>query len=411
MRDFIQKYLPHTVFTGLLIAVASLFYKSAWLSIGSILVCLPIIFTSLSKSRVKLWKNTSITGISVIFLMTVLSRLYIEDVGLYIKELQLKLPFLFVAWGIVLVANDEFIAKLKYVYYVFIATITLVSILTLANYYFNYITINQTLGYSGAVPVFTGKSHIYFGMSVAFAIFLSIYVAFKYHSENIKNILILLLASISNLLLILLTANRTGMLCIIAVFAFLLIYFLIKFPKKGFYTLSGLVIVVIITFLSVKYIPAIKIKYGMTRYDLEQLKENNPDNYSISMRIETLKIGWEVFSENLLIGVGPSEVGNKMKEMYVKTNSKLSIENRWNPHNQFFYTFVSFGLIGGSLFLIAFILPFFNGQLSNIIFMIFWVTIFATMQVEAIFERQIGIAFFVIFWTILQLEIRNVKQK
>jgi O-antigen ligase len=199
------------------------------------------------------------------------------------------------------------------------------------------------------------------------------------------------------------------MLAIISGLVFFLFYGFYYFGKNLKYILIAVFSFVIIGFLAFQYIPALQLKYGMTVYDLEQYRENNPDNYSISMRIETLKVGWEVFKKNKWIGVGPSEMGNKMKEMYELTNSKLTLENRWNPHNQFLYNFAAFGTIGGVLFVIMLFLPLFSGQLNNPIFMIFWVVSLSTMLIEAIHERQIGIAFFVIFWSILQLEKKNVN--
>ena len=62
--------------------------------------------------------------------------------------------------------------------------------------------------------------------------------------------------------------------------------------------------------------PMIKSKLGYMFYDWEQYASNGGANYSDSERLFSLKTGWELFSENVLLGTGIGDLFDSCEEVY-----------------------------------------------------------------------------------------------
>jgi O-antigen ligase len=83
----------------------------------------------------------------------------------------------------------------------------------------------------------------------------------------------------------------------------------------------------------------------------EELYEQDPNGKSVRQRVEYIKAGWNIFKNNLIYGVGPGDLEDEFMNYYKNSNSLLKDENRLRTHNQLLTYFVSFGCIGGFIFL------------------------------------------------------------
>lgn len=131
----------------------------------------------------------------------------------------------------------------------------------------------------------------------------------------------------------------------------------------------------------------------------EELFESDPNGKTVRQRIEYLTAGSSLFLSNPIIGVGSGDLEDAFLNYYHQNNSKLLIENRLRTHNQFLTYFISFGLIGGSIFLFFIIksLCFFTKEKITVGF-IFLVIMFFSFLSEDTLETQMGATFFGLFY-------------
>ncbi len=126
------------------------------------------------------------------------------------------------------------------------------------------------------------------------------------------------------------------------------------------------------------------------------------DRQTISQRAVYMKIAWKIIKDNIWIGVGSGDVQELTKLYFKKTKSGLSPGYENTVHNQFMYEFVALGIWGGIGFIFIFFYPYFklklwNDYLFNAFFLIITLSFFA----EFLFETQLGVSFFSVFYALL----------
>ncbi len=143
-----------------------------------------------------------------------------------------------------------------------------------------------------------------------------------------------------------------------------------------------------------------------------EFSDNDPNGKTILQRVEYLKAGFSIFKKNWFIGVGSGDIQDEFNAYYEKTNSKLKEENRLRTHNQIFTYFISFGLVGGIIFLLLFLLSFklFLKE-KSLLAILFLVLILVSFLSEDTLETQMGATFFGLFFGIFISSTHLLKSK
>lgn len=124
----------------------------------------------------------------------------------------------------------------------------------------------------------------------------------------------------------------------------------------------------------------------------------NPDNQSVSQRLEFLKNAKEIIKRNFWLGVGTGDVKDEFQKQYELSKSKLSGKHRLRAHNEYVTIFLTFGLLGFLWFLFAFIYPLLKTKKFNdYLFLISYITISLSMINEDTLETQMGATVFAFF--------------
>ena len=138
------------------------------------------------------------------------------------------------------------------------------------------------------------------------------------------------------------------------------------------------------------------------RYDLQQYERGEINEYSDAMRIESMKIGADIWLKNLWLGVGAGDLKMEMDKIYARDYPKISEANRRLPHNQFIWVLSTTGIIGFTLFLFAFFYPLIiKGHYKHWLLLVLYLVIFSSFFTEDTFEEQIGAGFYIIFLLLL----------
>lgn len=131
----------------------------------------------------------------------------------------------------------------------------------------------------------------------------------------------------------------------------------------------------------------------------EELFDSDPNGKTVRQRIEYLKAGVEIYKSNPVIGIGSGDIADVFSTYYLQNDSRLSLENQLRTHNQFFTYFISFGLIGGLIFVYLIVISFqwFKRQQIQLAtcFLIIMVLSFLS---EDTLETQMGATFFGLFY-------------
>ncbi len=132
---------------------------------------------------------------------------------------------------------------------------------------------------------------------------------------------------------------------------------------------------------------------------------NDPNNQSVTQRIEFLKTAFRIIKDNLWLGVGTGDLKEQFRLQYEKDKTKLQPKNRYLSHNQYVTFVATFGIILGTWCILALFLPFFiNKKYKNFMASVFFIIVMLSMLNEDTLATSIGISFFAIFYSLLILQ-------
>lgn len=143
----------------------------------------------------------------------------------------------------------------------------------------------------------------------------------------------------------------------------------------------------------------IQLRFMQLAFELEQYKNNpNPSGYSLGQRLEYWKVAWFAIQKQILFGSGTGDNTARMNAAYQETNTQLSQELWFHPHQQFLSIWLSFGLFGLLLFLLVIIYPPIREKaFNNPFYVVFFISILFSFFVEDILETQSGATYFAFF--------------
>jgi hypothetical protein len=148
---------------------------------------------------------------------------------------------------------------------------------------------------------------------------------------------------------------------------------------------------------------AVKTRVKQIIWEIDNyVKDRDYNGHSIIMRWVYWQTGIEIIKENLLFGVGTGDVQNKFQEEYIKHNSILAPQFRLRAHNQFLTFTITFGILGFLVFMFALFYPIYKLELQNrILYLAFFVVLFASFITEDTLESQAGVTFYIFMHSVL----------
>ena len=148
---------------------------------------------------------------------------------------------------------------------------------------------------------------------------------------------------------------------------------------------------------------AFSLRIQSTIWEFDNYRRGRDYNgHSTVMRWVYWKTAYKIFKENLVFGVGTGDIQDAFNQQYEKENSLLTEKFRLRAHNQFITAFVTFGVVGGILFLIFLFYPLVTLNLKNqFLYLAFFLVMFISMFTEDTLDTQVGITLFVFFNSLL----------
>lgn len=147
--------------------------------------------------------------------------------------------------------------------------------------------------------------------------------------------------------------------------------------------------------------------YGL-RYEL--LNNADANGQSVSQRMIYWKTGLTIAKQSWLFGIGSGDIQQAFEKQYELDNSPLELGNRNRSHNQFLTYFITFGVVGFTLFswIILKAWKYFGSQ-NNILGIIFLIISILSFLVEDTLETQMGVTFFAYFFGFFISSSKKIK--
>ena len=142
------------------------------------------------------------------------------------------------------------------------------------------------------------------------------------------------------------------------------------------------------------------------------LNGRNPNENSMLERIEYWRAGFNVFSENWIVGVGTGDVQHSFDIYYSRSDSKLKPENRRRAHNMFLTVALSFGIFGLLIF-ISFQFYFLRiaMQRKEVLMTLFLAVACVSFLMEDTLETQTGVTFCAFFYSLFANRIPSISSR
>lgn len=129
--------------------------------------------------------------------------------------------------------------------------------------------------------------------------------------------------------------------------------------------------------------------------------EERANNYSLTARWYSYKVGATVFAENKWTGTGIGNFRTEIEKEYQTNYPKITKEeNKYKePHNQYLYWLGSFGILGTIVLLVAFFVPLFWAKMyqHSTLLLLHYLIVSLSFVVENSIETQLGANYIIVF--------------
>lgn len=250
---------------------------------------------------------------------------------------------------------------------------------------------------------FLGFHPTYFSMYLSLALFVVLFLVvkkIKHHSFKYK--LGSSLISLWLLMVILLLSSRMTILATIFILG---VSFLIwMFLQKKLYQGIGIsLIAIVLLFFGMKNIPSINQR---TQAAIKSAVNKDTSKVNRAPRINLWNAAFTVIKENPIIGTGTGDMQDELVKIYQERKYERALKDNFNPHNQYLQTTATLGIIGGVLFLLYLMVPFWLAyQEKDYLYLLFLSLILMSFLTESILQTQRGTLFFGFFHTLLAMRL------
>jgi O-antigen ligase len=352
-----KKTQEHIIFYSVVTMMAAIFLSRAALSVSIIIFVVVSFLHPGIKSQLKnFFSSPMLWGMSLLFLLPLLSGLWSEDKKEWLNIIRIKLPLLLLPLAFAGAFN--FSKKNWHVLVaILIGLITAGTIWSMFHYTKDMAAVNE--GYLRAKTIETplGNDHVRFSWLVAVAILFAGWLWWQYRYQKIATgvlgIILLWLIIFLHIL-----AVRTGLLSFYIVLLATTLWIFLKKTKPVY----GTVLLIAMFALPVGayfMLPTFRNKIKYFQYDFEYVKDGHylPGGNDAS-RIISFKAGWNIIKEHPATGVGFGDISNETGKWYDLNYPQMLQSDKIVPSNEWLIYGAGSGISGFLVFTFVMIVPF-----------------------------------------------------
>lgn len=142
------------------------------------------------------------------------------------------------------------------------------------------------------------------------------------------------------------------------------------------------------------------VRFESVSKSVTTAEQNITTEESNGVRVLIYETAFDIIKSNYAVGVGTGDIKDVLMNEYKKRNMTGAYQNQLNAHNQFLETFIGQGIIGISLLLLLFLIPFISSiKTKNWLLMTFIFIIALNFLTESMLNTQAGVVFFAFFYS------------
>jgi len=247
-----------------------------------------------------------------------------------------------------------------------------------------------------------GMHAVYMACYVSFAFFIVLVRLIQYYSKKESNrIKIFLFTSLLVYFLVLVFLLKSitisvGFLLTLILLVSYYLFFRLRWSRKRLIVLS-LVSFLVISSFGAMMLNKLSKKGNLLEYNMEDEYPHANWN-ALNLRLAKWDIALQVLNDHWMFGVGPGRIMETLDSYYEKNNFYFALKNHYNPHDQFFHTFIVLGISGFALLISIFIVA---GKIvvdrTDILMAIFLFTFTLFSLTESTLVVNKGVIFFCFF--------------
>lgn len=391
------------------LAIIGLFFSKIVLSVSFILF--PILALSWwisSKKKPIVSAVWPFAALSLSFFIIVFSAFKGGDSSIIANQLQKKLPFLSMALALWILPGLNR-RQMHWIVLVYGSLALITGLYTYIYYLLNMDFVHEEMlkGRGFPNPV---KEHIRYALMLCMGVAAWAFLLIDGFLKRKMIFPILAWSSIAFLVVLIhVMSVRSGWLALYLLgFYFLFRYlFLSRKFLLGSVLLIGLITAPIAAYYSIE---SVQNKVNYMIYDLKMTRAGHIDGLNDARRITSIQVGLGLAKTAPLTGVGVGHLKGRTEAYYFEHYPQMTDPwGRKMPHNQFVWFLAATGVLGVLLFSCSFFFPFFHCRaFLDPLMVSIYLVIGSSLLTEATFGRQLGIALFLIFVTLVLNERKAV---
>lgn len=347
------------------------------------------------KSWNRLWQNKTHLATASLFFLILISALLSENTTENMNRIRIALPLLVLPFSFAAIP-DWTTKQYQQLLAIFCYSMTLACVGVLVNYFVHFEEMQAILKSSGAVPTPNGE-HIRFSLMTNIAIFGGIWLySSKSYRQSYWHIeKWLLLVSIFLLILsVHILSVRTGLLGFYAGVGISIMQLMLR-QRRYKLGIVVLIAAMAMPYFAVQYVPSIRTKYELTRFNIKLFELGEIGEYSDTRRLLSYQMAWQVAQQSPWWGVGIGDLLDEQEKMYKASYPEQKV---MYPHNQFLTMYVAAGVIGFLVFLLAILYPFWDKrQYQQYFILIFLSIMLLSFLTENTLLSSVGVAVYTFF--------------
>ena len=337
-------------------------------------------------------KDLSWSFLLIPFILVFITGSYSDDTTYWLERCRIKLPFLtlpfFFFWLPSITRKERVL-----IYLLFIVIVALSTLGVLTNYLFHFSEYTKNL--NQGIPIPTPIHHIRFSLLIGIACLSSFLIYAKNESPAALPRKIFLYLSIYLFFTIHVLAVRNGIVCLYGTVFVLWAYDVFVLKNRRFRLAIAIFLVPLFAYLA---LPSMQSRINFMVRDLGQIGTTEFINFSDAERLHSMVIGLEIFSEHPLVGTGAGDLKSEMAAIHAERYNRSSF---LMPHNQWISVFAGTGLIGGLLFIAAFLVPYlYQQRFRDPYFTIAYWMLMISFFFENTIETSVGVAIVLFFFLV-----------
>lgn len=347
--------------------------------------------------------NLLLQYLPALYLLHIVGLIWTDNFKYAGLDLQIKLTLLLLpfAIGTSNLSKEDIYKVLKS----FIVGCVIASIYLLVNAYKNFETTGNihTFFYTDLCSVLMHPTYftMYLNLSVIALLYL-IVSANKVKQQSIAAIILYFLLLMS----ILLSARTAQAAIVISLFLYLVLQF--KNIKLKASAIAVIATVMLMTVASHFMLTRINNRYTQVENAIETPTQGTAQEYnSTTGRMEIWKESFELLKDNWFLGTGTGDIKDELVKTYKRHDFKYGYEKQLNTHNEYLQIWVSIGLIGLILIILAHVVPVLQfKKYPDLIFPMFVAVCALNALTESTLETQRGVLFFAFFFSLMAVNSR-----